>query len=290
MQSSKYIIIQIIITRICSRQTPLNCGQVYILPVCRSVGNVFKLSIFMISYAKIWTTIASSPKFKSFKSTGRGIWLQLIILAKLYGDTGYVTFSSWADGGSQTGCDGKTFRKFLGKFQEKSMLTIERTEPVIMIYITNYIKWQRLKNDKEWRENSPEQGKFPANNNKNNNTNKNNNNNIVEYDSDIPFEKIINHLNEVTNKNYRHNSKKTKDKIQARWNEGYRFDDFKYVHAVKAEEWLLTDMAKFLRPETLYSNKFEGYRNQEPMKNQLGDQQRKNLIATQNWEPKDEIF
>ena len=31
---------------------------------------------------------------------------------------------------------------------------------------------------------------------------------------------------------------------------------------IKSSQWLDTDMSKFLRPETLFSNKFEGYLNE----------------------------
>ena len=81
---------------------------------------------------------------------------------------------------------------------------------------------------------------------------------------EIPFEEIIEHLNYCANTSYRYKSKKTQTSIVARWGEGFRLIDFKYVHAVKIEEWMNTDMEKYIRPETLYSNKFEGYRQQKP--------------------------
>jgi uncharacterized phage protein (TIGR02220 family) len=50
--------------------------------------------------------------------------------------------------------------------------------------------------------------------------------------------------------------------IKARWKEGQVLVDFKTVIDVKCKEWLNTDMAKYLRPETLFGNKFESYLNQ----------------------------
>jgi len=81
---------------------------------------------------------------------------------------------------------------------------------------------------------------------------------------DIPYAEIVIDLNLKTKKRYPTNpvSQKTKALIKARWNDGYRVDDFKHVHEVKAREWLKTDSEKYLRPETLYGNKFEGYRQQ----------------------------
>lgn len=101
--------------------------------------------------------------------------------------------------------------------------------------------------------------------------------------SEIPFEEIIGHLNECAKTNYKHNSKKTQSLISARWNEGFRVVDFKYVHAVKVEEWMQTDMEKYLRPETLYSNKFEAYKNQKPktITSDMPDWQRKNAEIMQ---------
>lgn len=93
---------------------------------------------------------------------------------------------------------------------------------------------------------------------------------IVESDA-IPFSEIIDHLNQVAGTNYRSNSDKTKALIKARWDEGYRLDHFKHVHIVKFDEWVNNEkMAKFIRPETLYSNKFEGYCNQAPSKRLQG--------------------
>lgn len=82
-------------------------------------------------------------------------------------------------------------------------------------------------------------------------------------ENQIPFAEIVQDLNQVIQGNFRNSGSATRRLIIARWKEGFRLDDFKYVHRVKAEEWLRTDMAKYLRPETLYGNKFEGYLQQQ---------------------------
>lgn len=83
-------------------------------------------------------------------------------------------------------------------------------------------------------------------------------------DIDIPFFEIVKHLNDKTDSKYKHTSKKTKDLIKARWNEGYTLEDFKSVIDKKSSEWLYdSKMIKFLRPETLFGNKFESYLNQK---------------------------
>jgi uncharacterized phage protein (TIGR02220 family) len=80
----------------------------------------------------------------------------------------------------------------------------------------------------------------------------------------IPFVDIIDYLNSKANTNYRHTSKKTQQLIRARWNEGFRLDDFKTVIDKKVSEWLNDPkMNKYLRPETLFGTKFESYLNQK---------------------------
>ena len=76
---------------------------------------------------------------------------------------------------------------------------------------------------------------------------------------------IIDYLNEKTNKHFKATTNKTKSVIKARLNEGFTLDDFKKVIDNKTTEWLNDrKMNKFLRPETLFSNKFEGYLNETP--------------------------
>lgn len=75
----------------------------------------------------------------------------------------------------------------------------------------------------------------------------------------IPYKEIISYLNQVTNKKYKV-TQKWKDLIKARWNEGQRVDDFKKVINVKSSQWLNdSNMNKYLRPQTLFGNKFDDY-------------------------------
>lgn len=74
---------------------------------------------------------------------------------------------------------------------------------------------------------------------------------------------IIEYLNIKSNSHYKYSTEKTQTLIKARIKDGFTLDDFKIVIDKKCEEWLGTDFEKFLRPETLFSNKFEGYLNQK---------------------------
>lgn len=93
--------------------------------------------------------------------------------------------------------------------------------------------------------------------------------NTVEV-SNIPYNEIIDFLNEAVGTNYKSTSKRTRELIKARFNEGYTLEDFKVVITNKCYDWLQNnEMRKFLRPETLFSNKFESYLNQTRQERKL---------------------
>lgn len=88
----------------------------------------------------------------------------------------------------------------------------------------------------------------------------------------IPFTEIVSYLNVKTSTAYKPTSKETKKLITARWNEGWRLDDFKIVIDNKVSEWLGDPKwSNYLRPATLFGNKFESYRNQKGVKTSAKD-------------------
>jgi len=92
-----------------------------------------------------------------------------------------------------------------------------------------------------------------------------------EQDTPPPFEEIINYLNAQTGKQYKINSKKTKELITARMNEGFTVDDFKSVIDNQTVKWKNdAKMCEYLRPETLFGTKFESYLNARPNIAQAG--------------------
>lgn len=75
---------------------------------------------------------------------------------------------------------------------------------------------------------------------------------------------IIDYLNNKLNTHYRYTSNKTQSLVKARLNEGFTYDDFVTVIDKKHNQWISDEkMSKFLRPETLFSNKFESYLNEK---------------------------
>ena len=74
---------------------------------------------------------------------------------------------------------------------------------------------------------------------------------------------IVEYLNEKVGAHYRSTTPKTQRLIKARLAEGFTIDDFKTVIDNKCSDWLGDgDMVQYLRPDTLFSTKFEGYLNQ----------------------------
>ncbi|ARM68029.1 hypothetical protein [Staphylococcus phage IME1348_01] len=95
-------------------------------------------------------------------------------------------------------------------------------------------------------------------------TTKTTNNNILSPSSTAyPYKDVIDYLNQQTGKNYKSTTKKNQTVIRARTDEGFSLDDFKRVIDNKVAEWKGTNMEKYLRPETLFGTKFEGYLNQK---------------------------
>lgn len=114
--------------------------------------------------------------------------------------------------------------------------------------------------------NTPIDANVKENNTSINNTSNNNINRINTLSGNpttYPYKDVIDYLNQQTGKNYKSTTKKNQTVIRARTDEGFSIDDFKRVIDNKVAEWKGTNMEKYLRPETLFGTKFEGYLNQE---------------------------
>lgn len=84
----------------------------------------------------------------------------------------------------------------------------------------------------------------------------------ADTESLYQYKDIIDYLNLKASTNYKHTSADTRKHIKARYNDGFKFEDFKTVIDKKVTEWKGTDMAKYIRPSTLFGTKFESYLNQ----------------------------
>ena len=96
-------------------------------------------------------------------------------------------------------------------------------------------------------------------------SNTSNKKDIVEQSSTtpLPYEEIVQYLNQKTGKNFKHTSKATQRHIKARFADGFTLDDFKQVIDTKTSQWLKDKkMSAYLRPDTLFGTKFESYLNE----------------------------
>lgn len=80
------------------------------------------------------------------------------------------------------------------------------------------------------------------------------------------IKQVIDYFNSKANTKYQYNNNHFKNHIKARINQGFNIEDFIKVIDIKCDEWLNTDMQKYLRPQTLFGSKFETYLNQQNFK------------------------
>lgn len=91
-----------------------------------------------------------------------------------------------------------------------------------------------------------------------NNLNSNNLESNSSKKEQIPYKEIIEYLNLRSGSNYKHTTKKTQTLIQARWNEGFKLEDFYKAVDNSRAFWLSkgTDLTN-MKPTTLFNGNFE---------------------------------
>lgn len=81
-----------------------------------------------------------------------------------------------------------------------------------------------------------------------------------------PTEEVVDHLNQRAGTHYKPTTANTRKLIKARLKEGFTVDEIKLVIDKKCADWLNNPaMVEYLRPETLFGNKFESYLNAKSM-------------------------
>lgn len=153
-----------------------------------------------------------------------------------------------------------TIQRKIKSLENEGRIKVKSTEYGTLFTVLNYQQYQVLDNYKTSQVEQQRNSNGTAmeqqwNNNKNDKNDKNDK-------KEIHYVEIVDYLNEKCGTKYKATTEKTKSMIRARWSEGFRVDDFKRVIDNKSSEWQGTDMQKYLRPETLFGNKFEGYLNQ----------------------------
>ncbi|HDR7412268.1 TPA: phage replisome organizer N-terminal domain-containing protein [Bacillus toyonensis] len=85
----------------------------------------------------------------------------------------------------------------------------------------------------------------------------------------IPYQEILDYLNEKAKKNFNYKAEAHRKLIRARWNEGYTAENFKTVIDNKVSQWFgqfdrdNKPLNRYLRPSTLFAQKhFDNYLNE----------------------------
>lgn len=108
----------------------------------------------------------------------------------------------------------------------------------------------------------------------------------AKYDEQIKI--IIDYLNKVLGTKYRATTKSVRIKIATLLSQGFKVKDFMTVIDKKYKEWHGTEWAKYLRPDTLFSQKhFMQYLNQPEIKtamDKLRDkEEERNNSSSEGW-------
>ena len=164
---------------------------------------------------------------------------------------------------SETGLSSRQVRTALDKLKKTGEITVKSTNKFTQILVIKWGDYQSFVelNDKQMTNERQTDDKrmTTIKESKESKESKENNNKPSGL---IPYDEIIEYLNQVTGRNYKV-SQKAKQCIKARWEEKFLLEDFKQVINNMSAKWLSDpDMNRFLRPETLFSNKMNGYLNE----------------------------
>ena len=158
----------------------------------------------------------------------------------------------------ETGLSIKQIRSALDRLKKAGYVASKQTNKYRIITMLNYDEMQQTAS--KMASKGQTKGKQRATDKENNKgTNIIVGQNPTAYSNEIKT--IVDHLNSKLGTHFKTSSIDTRKHITARLREGYTLEDFKTVIDSKTKEWRGTDNQKYLRPETLFGKKFEGYLN-----------------------------
>lgn len=171
----------------------------------------------------------------------------------------------------QLGISESQVKTGLTHLKSTNELTIKSSRQGTRIIVNNYDNYQSdsRRVDQRLTNKSPTIDQRVASNNNDNTVNTVNTDNKFNiyssakaklYGSEV--KRVVDYLNQRTNKKFKQSTPKTQSLIVARLKEGFTLDDFQTVIDNKTIEWAGTDQEKYLRPCTLFGTKFESYLNQ----------------------------
>ena len=230
------------------------------------------------NWLKLHRDLMDKPIWKSSTPEQKTILITLLMMANYYENEWewkglpfkakpgqFVTSLQSIVGNAGKGISIQNVRTALKRFEKYGFLTDESTKVNRLITIVNWGVYQskpkkpNIDTNRQLTDSQQTANRqLTTNKEYKNKESKNNNIYIVEQ------EQIIDYLNKKTGSNYKTSTSKTKSLITSRLNEKYTVDDFKKVIDIKSEQWLKdSKMKAYLRPETLFGSKFEGYLNEQ---------------------------
>jgi uncharacterized phage protein (TIGR02220 family) len=84
---------------------------------------------------------------------------------------------------------------------------------------------------------------------------------VTTPEKNLIVKTVVEALNKATGKHYKYNTRTTKSAILSRLSEGFSLNDFLLVISKQVDKWKGTKAEIYLRPETLFGNKMDGYLN-----------------------------
>lgn len=154
--------------------------------------------------------------------------------------------------------------KFLKMLETDEMLTVKSDTKKTVITIGNYDIYQVQETEETTVKRHDNDSEATQKH-----TNKNDKN-VKNEKEKIPYKEIILYLNEKAGTKYKHSAQGNQKHISARWNDGYRLDDFKKVIDYCCTEWKGKIFANgqkgddYLQPSTLFNGKFDERLNKTP--------------------------
>lgn len=96
-------------------------------------------------YAKVWTKVQHGKWFQTLTCNQRGVWLQLIILAKDRGRSGGIFYKSCSGLAHDLGIDRSTLGRTLRKFQQAMNIDLDwKKNGELSIHIRNFKFYQEI--------------------------------------------------------------------------------------------------------------------------------------------------
>ena len=163
-------------------------------------------------------------------------------------------------------------RTALKRFEKYNFLTDESTKVNRLITIVNWGFYQGSADKANKVINSQltddqQSANSQLTTNKNVRTKEGKNERVKDNTDPIPYQEIIDFLNQKAGKSFKHTAAVNKKLIKTRWQEGYTLEQFKRVIDTKVADWIDDPkMNQYMQPSTLFGNKFDQYLNQRTKK------------------------